>query len=58
MTQFSTAVYTHPPCMLGEDNEYVYRDVIGLSDSEIIELEEKGVIGDLQYDWAGLCPSI
>jgi crotonobetainyl-CoA:carnitine CoA-transferase CaiB-like acyl-CoA transferase len=47
---------THPPCMLGEDNTYVYRDVIGLSDEEITDLEKKGVIGDLEYDWAGPMP--
>ena len=42
--------------MLGEDNDYVYRDVIGLSNAEISDLEEKGVIGDLEYDWAGPMP--
>ena len=47
---------THPPCMLGEDNEYVYREVIGLSDREIEALERKNVIGDLTYDWAGPPP--
>jgi crotonobetainyl-CoA:carnitine CoA-transferase CaiB-like acyl-CoA transferase len=47
---------THPPCMLGEDNEYVYRQVIGLSEEEISLLEEKQVIGNLQYDWAGPMP--
>jgi len=47
---------THPPCMMGEDNDYVYRDIVGLGDAEILDLEEKGVIGDLQYDWAGPMP--
>ena len=47
---------THPPCMLGEDNDYVYRKVIGLTDNEIADLEGKKVIGDLQYDWAGPMP--
>jgi len=46
----------HPPCMLGEDNEYVYREVIGLGDDEIAELEGKGIIGELKYDWAGPMP--
>ena len=47
---------THPPAMMGEDNDYVYREVIGLSDEEMADLEEKGVIGDLTYDWAGPMP--
>ncbi len=47
---------THPPCMLGEDNDYVYRKVIGLSEDEIADLEGKKVIGDLQYEWAGPMP--
>jgi crotonobetainyl-CoA:carnitine CoA-transferase CaiB-like acyl-CoA transferase len=47
---------THSPCRLGEDNDYVYRDVIGLTDEEIAVLEDKGVIGDLGYDWAGPMP--
>jgi len=47
---------THPPCRLGEDNDYVYRKVIGLKDDEIADLEEKRVIGDLTYDWAGPTP--
>jgi crotonobetainyl-CoA:carnitine CoA-transferase CaiB-like acyl-CoA transferase len=47
---------THPPCMLGEDNDYVYRDVIGLTEEEIADLEGKKVIGDLEYDWAGPMP--
>jgi crotonobetainyl-CoA:carnitine CoA-transferase CaiB-like acyl-CoA transferase len=29
---------------LGEDNEYVYGEVLGLSDDEIAELAESGVI--------------
>lgn len=47
---------THPPCQLGEDNDYVYREVIGLTDDEIADLEEKKIIGDLTYDWAGPMP--
>ena len=35
---------------------YVYRQVIGQTDHEITDLEEKKVIGDLQYDWAGPMP--
>ena len=47
---------THPPCMLGEHNDYVYKQVIGLRDDEITNLEGKGVIGDLKYDFAGPMP--
>ncbi len=47
---------THPPCRVGEDNDYVYREIIGLKDDEITALEEKGVIGDLKYEWAGPMP--
>ena len=47
---------THPPCMLREDNDYVYKEVIGLKDAEIAELEGKKVIGDLKYEWAGPMP--
>jgi len=47
---------THPPCRLGEDNDYVYREVMKLTDEEVGDLEAKGVIGDLEYDWAGPMP--
>ena len=45
-----------PPCMVGEHNEYVYKDVIGLSEKEIADMESVGVIGDLTYEWAGPMP--
>ena len=38
-----------PPVALGEDNEYVYKEVIGLSDAEYDALQEQGHIG-LDYD--------
>ena len=47
---------THPPCQLGEDNDHVYRNVIGLTDQEIADLEAAEAIGDLAYDWAGPMP--
>jgi benzylsuccinate CoA-transferase BbsF subunit len=47
---------TRPPCRLGEDNDYIYGEVIGLTDEEISTLEKKEVIGDLSYDWAGPMP--
>lgn len=34
-----------PPCRLGEHNEYVYKEVIGISDAEYEELEKEGHIG-------------
>ena len=37
-----------PPC-LGEHNDYVFREVIGLSDAEIAELEKEQVIGGEEY---------
>ena len=42
--------------MLGEDNDRVYREIIGLTDSEIAGLKKNGVLGDLEYDWAGPMP--
>jgi crotonobetainyl-CoA:carnitine CoA-transferase CaiB-like acyl-CoA transferase len=33
-----------PPCMLGEHNEYVYKQLLGVSDEEYAELERKGHI--------------
>ena len=38
-----------PPAALGEDNEYVYKEVIGLSNAEYDALQEQGHIG-LDYD--------
>lgn len=38
-----------PPCRLGEDNEYVYRTILGVSDQEYSDLERQGHIG-MDYD--------
>ena len=38
-----------PPCRLGEDNEYVYKSLLGVSDLEYEELEREGHIG-MDYD--------
>ena len=35
----------HPPCMLGEHNEYVYKDLLGVTDDEYAQLERDGHIG-------------
>ena len=34
-----------PPCLLGEHNEYVYKELLGVSDEEYAKLEEAGHIG-------------
>ena len=34
-----------PPVRLGEDNEYVYREVLGLSEDEYAHLKSLGHIG-------------
>lgn len=34
-----------PPCRLGEHNEYVYKELLGVSDDEYRELEREGHIG-------------
>jgi len=38
-----------PPCRLGEDNEYVYKSLLGLSDQEYAESQREGHIG-MDYD--------
>ena len=38
-----------PPVALGEDNEYVYREVLGYSDEEVSGFRERGQIG-MDYD--------
>ena len=38
-----------PPCCLGEDNEYVYKSPLGVSDEEYAELQREGYIG-MDYD--------
>jgi len=45
-------IYKHPP-RLGEDNEYVYKQIIGVSDEEYAELEKEGYIGMdyLEHIW-------
>ncbi len=38
------AELTRPTPTLGENNDYVYRELIGLADDEIAKLEEAGVL--------------
>ena len=40
---------TKPSVALGEDNEYVYKEVIGLSDEEYEALKGVGALG-MDYD--------
>jgi len=37
-----------PPC-LGEHNEYVFRELMGMSESEVLELEQQQIIGGDEY---------
>ena len=38
------SIRTPAPC-LGEHNQYVFGDLLGLSQEEIAQLEEEGIIG-------------
>lgn len=38
--------------MLGQDNEYVYRDILGLSEAEFEDLKRRELIGDRYTDKA------
>ncbi|MBW2091104.1 MAG: CoA transferase [Deltaproteobacteria bacterium] len=44
------AVLKRPAPLLGEHNEYVLGEILGLSRDEIVQLEEKGIIGDRPID--------
>ncbi|HEY48862.1 MAG TPA: CoA transferase [Dehalococcoidia bacterium] len=37
-----------PPC-LGEHNDYVFKDILGMSDEEVAELEKENIIGGDEY---------
>ena len=41
--------FYQPPIMFGEHNDYVYREVLGMSDEEIESLRAKGHIAT-EYD--------
>ena len=43
-----------PPCGLGEHNEYVFKDIIGMSDEEIELLEKDEIIGGCAYKESAL----
>jgi crotonobetainyl-CoA:carnitine CoA-transferase CaiB-like acyl-CoA transferase len=42
----------NPPCTMGEHNEYVFKEVLGMSEEEIATLTEEKVIGGDRYVWA------
>ena len=44
MSQTPNAIRT-PPCCLGEHNEYVYKQILKVSDEEYADLEKEGHIG-------------
>jgi benzylsuccinate CoA-transferase BbsF subunit len=41
-----------PPCKLGEHNDYVFRDLLKMTEEEISELGKEKVIGGDRYVWA------
>jgi crotonobetainyl-CoA:carnitine CoA-transferase CaiB-like acyl-CoA transferase len=41
-----------PPCRLGEHNDYVFREVMGMSGEEISKLTDEKIIGGDRYTWA------
>ena len=43
------AKINRPPCRLGEHNEYIYKELLKVSDEEYAELEREGHIG-MDYD--------
>ena len=49
--KFSDSEINHrkPPPALGEDNEYVYKDILGYSDAEYAAFEASGMLG-MDYD--------
>ena len=47
------ASHRRPPPLLGEQNSEVLRDLLGLTDAEIVMLEEQQVIGTAQLGVAG-----
>jgi crotonobetainyl-CoA:carnitine CoA-transferase CaiB-like acyl-CoA transferase len=40
------ASFRRPPCCLGEHNDYVYRELLGMDEAEMAGLREAGHIGD------------
>jgi len=48
MSRTPLSIRKPPPC-LGEHNDYVFKDVIGMADDEIAGLTAKGTIGGDEY---------
>lgn len=51
MSRTPIAIRTPAP-LLGEHNEHVYQEILGLSDAEYLELVEAGIIGDTYVETA------
>lgn len=52
LSETPNAIRTPPP-RLGEHNEYVYKQLLGYTDSEYRQLEEMGQIGNAYHDHVG-----
>jgi crotonobetainyl-CoA:carnitine CoA-transferase CaiB-like acyl-CoA transferase len=48
MSETPISIRKPPPC-LGEHNDYVFKQVLGMSDEEIAELEKEKLIGGDEY---------
>ncbi len=48
MNKTPLSIRKPPPC-LGEHNDYVFKEVMGMSDNEIAELEKEQIIGGDEY---------
>jgi crotonobetainyl-CoA:carnitine CoA-transferase CaiB-like acyl-CoA transferase len=48
MNKTPLSIRKPPPC-LGEHNDYVFREVVGMSEAEIAELEKEQIIGGDEY---------
>ena len=48
MSETPCSIRMPPPC-LGEHNDYVFKEVIGMSDDEIASLEQENIIGGDEY---------
>jgi crotonobetainyl-CoA:carnitine CoA-transferase CaiB-like acyl-CoA transferase len=48
MSETPISIRKPPPC-LGEHNDYVFKQVLGMSDEEIADLEKEKLIGGDEY---------
>ena len=45
-------VVKNPPCRMGEHNDYVFKEVLDMSEDEISTLTKEKIIGGDRYVWA------